>query len=105
MAKRRRHKKTKASSVFWKWLFGKETVANLRRMPYRQYLKTNHWKKTRARRVKLSKYKCDLCGHKAKRLEVHHKTYERRGCERMGDLLTLCVPCHRKIHNVEYEGE
>jgi hypothetical protein len=30
--------------------------------------------------------------------QVHHLTYVRLGHERPGDLLAVCVSCHRKIH-------
>ena len=103
MAKKKKSKKF--SKVFSRWLYGnRETLSNLKKMPYRKYLKTEHWKSTREKRIRLSKYKCDNCGCKTTRLEVHHKTYVRRGREKMSDLQSLCVACHRKIHNIEYYG-
>lgn len=34
-------------------------------------------------------------------LQVHHITYERLGCHEIDDLITLCRPCHTKIHSIE----
>ena len=31
-------------------------------------------------------------------LEVHHRTYERRGVERDEDVIALCATCHRLYH-------
>lgn len=34
------------------------------------------------------------------RLEVHHLTYERLGCEAPDDLLVLCGRCHATFHGL-----
>lgn len=31
-------------------------------------------------------------------LNIHHRTYDRVGCEDMGDLITLCRSCHERHH-------
>lgn len=63
---------------------------------YREYLCSPHWQKVRCKFLETHKH-CYLCGT-TKRLSVHHKTYKRRGRERMTDLLCLCWPCHKKVH-------
>jgi len=63
---------------------------------YREYLRSPHWQKVRRKFLGTHK-RCYLCGT-TKRLSVHHKTYKRRGWERMTDLLCLCWPCHKKVH-------
>jgi hypothetical protein len=69
----------------------------LRSMPYSDYLLTEHWKKVRARALKYAGYRCQLCNARA-RLDVHHRTYEHRGCERDQDVIALCRPCHALHH-------
>jgi 5-methylcytosine-specific restriction endonuclease McrA len=68
-------------------------VKNLRALPYDQYLKTPHWQRTRERVLRWYGRRCAKCGA-TERLEVHHKTYERLGCELMADLEILCEKCH-----------
>lgn len=74
-----------------------EHVTLLRTMPYRDYLKTPHWKATRQRALERADRRCQLC-NSTDHLEVHHRTYERRGCERADDLTVLCARCHSKFH-------
>lgn len=70
----------------------------LRKMPYADYLKTDHWKETRQGALKRAGYRCQLCNAKGA-LHVHHRTYERRGSEIAGDLLVLCASCHQTFHD------
>lgn len=76
----------------------KEIVA-LRLLPYSEYLKTDHWQHTRKRALIIAGYACHLCNSKD-RLQVHHKTYERRGYESQEDLTVLCERCHKKFHDI-----
>jgi 5-methylcytosine-specific restriction endonuclease McrA len=71
---------------------------NLKYIPYKEYLQTEHWKNTRKKALKKAKYKCELCGSKED-LNVHHKTYEHRGEEPPEDLIVLCHHCHAKFHD------
>lgn len=64
---------------------------------YQDYLRTDHWRSIRARKLQQSDYKCQLCGCKES-LEVHHNTYCRVGSEDMSDLIVLCRECHEKHH-------
>lgn len=68
----------------------------LARLPYRLYLKTQHWKRIRA--LALDRYgdSCVLCNQRP--VDVHHRTYERLGRERLDDLVVLCDPCHATYH-------
>lgn len=67
-------------------------------MPYQEYLQTIEWK-MRASSTKIAAGgRCQLCNRGA-RLEAHHRTYERRGNERPGDLIALCDTCHAKFHD------
>jgi len=69
----------------------------LKTMPYQDYLKTDHWKKTRKVAVEAAGGRCQICNN-AGRLDVHHRTYERRGSEEPADLIALCNSCHATFH-------
>jgi 5-methylcytosine-specific restriction endonuclease McrA len=66
-------------------------------MPYEDYLKTPEWNKIRLRALKRVKYRCQVCNKKDV-LNVHHRTYERRGHEKIVDLVVLCKDCHKLFH-------
>jgi len=72
-------------------------VAQLRAMPYSEYLQTEHWSLVRMAALRRAKWRCQLCGNNGS-LDVHHNTYERRGCEEASDIIALCRPCHSKHH-------
>lgn len=42
-------------------------------------------------------HRCQTCGS-TERLQVHHRTYLRRGREMSRDLMVLCEPCHKLFH-------
>lgn len=56
------------------------------------------WNKKCLKRLKMDGYTCQHCGETNKPLDVHHKTYERFGSERMSDLESLCRKCHKIEH-------
>lgn len=64
---------------------------------YTRYVDSQHWK--RWKRLIREKYanKCARCKSYAQ-LHVHHRTYERLGCEEEKDLVLLCGMCHRSAH-------
>ena len=80
------------------WLEAERRIEWLRTMPYREYLSTAHWQEIRAQRIRSAKYRCQLC-NSGGQLDVHHRTYENRGCEQWADLIVLCRPCHAKHHD------
>lgn len=73
-------------------------LAELRAMPYREYLRTPEWRRARAAALERAGNACSLDVAHTGRLEVHHNTYERRGAELPGDLVVLCQACHRLHH-------
>jgi 5-methylcytosine-specific restriction endonuclease McrA len=82
----------------------REYRRNLRYMPYRDYLKTDHWQSVRKQALRRADYKCQLC-NASKPLQVHHRTYERRGEEWPEDLIALCGGCHGEFHmKLKVEG-
>lgn len=67
-------------------------------MRYGDYLRTSHWAKLRAAAMRASDGKCALDKrHPAQ--HVHHRTYDRIGCEATDDLIVLCAGCHAKFHD------
>lgn len=73
-------------------------IRELRLMKYEDYLATPEWKKKRETKLEEAKHCCQLCSS-TDRLQVHHKTYERRGYEDLSDLIVLCGRCHAKFHD------
>lgn len=67
-------------------------------MEYSEYLKTNHWKKTRERQLRFAERRCQLCNSNFK-LHVHHRSYENLGHEKRSDLVVLCESCHTRFHD------
>lgn len=78
----------------------------LRRMPYRDYLQTAHWKRVRAAMLMINSATCECarCGgleswwSTESDLHVHHKSYKNRGNERYADLELVCYYEHERRH-------
>lgn len=70
-----------------------------RKVPYPEYLKTDHWRVVRGEALERAKRKCQLCASK-RRLEVHHNTYDHLWCELPEDVIALCNRCHKKHHGL-----
>jgi hypothetical protein len=64
-----------------------------------EYLASDQWKSLRNSVICRDQCVCVRCGS-TERLEVHHKTYSRRGFEKMDDLETLCRVCHERHHGL-----
>ena len=86
----------KALSVLAKGKGQKLTSAH--RAAYARYLQSPQWKERREKALKKAGGKCSLCSSK-RRLDCHHRTYERIGRERSADLLILCHSCHETFHD------
>jgi 5-methylcytosine-specific restriction endonuclease McrA len=72
-------------------------LVQLQTMPYAEYLQSPEWKKKRAKALRFAQFKCQLC-NESNNLNVHHRSYERRGNEPLGDLIVLCKDCHSIFH-------
>lgn len=67
-------------------------------MSYKQYLNSKHWKQKRLETFKCGGRECYICKSKDK-LQVHHKTYKRKGFENVAtDLFALCAKHHLEVH-------
>lgn len=74
-----------------------EEIKALRTKPYREYLKTQWWYRRRNQALRDAGYRCESCETK-RELQVHHKSYQRLGCEEKDDLLVVCRGCHLGHH-------
>lgn len=79
-------------------VIGEYSSFSLAHMPYQDYLSSRHWRRVRAAALVRAVYACQLCNNRQATLDVHHRTYERRGHERPEDLIVLCRACHTKFH-------
>jgi hypothetical protein len=66
---------------------------------YQAYLNTDYWKNVAQEVKRLAGFRCQICNGQ-NRLNAHHRTYIHRGSEmdHLGDLICLCVTCHRIYH-------
>ncbi len=76
----------------------RERLSELSGMPYWRYLRTPEWRRTRAIALFRAGYACSLDVTHTSDLDVHHRTYERRGAELPSDLVVLCRSCHLLHH-------
>ena len=69
-----------------------------RRDYYREYLKSDAWKRKRYVVLKRDNWKCQICGDKA--TQVHHLKYAKHqiGKEPIDWLISICKPCHKEQH-------
>jgi hypothetical protein len=72
--------------------------ALLRSIPYKDYLRTDHWQEVRHTALERAEGRCQVCNSK-ERLHTHHRTYKRRGEEWPTDVIVLCADCHRMFHD------
>jgi 5-methylcytosine-specific restriction endonuclease McrA len=78
-----------------------ETVAKLRKMSYRQFLKSRYWVYVRQLVLARDNNTCTVCGGK-KHLQIHHLNYDHHLTEHkhLEDLVTLCHSCHKSSHEL-----
>ncbi len=75
-----------------------DRLTELRAMPYREYLRTPEWRRTRAAALQRAGQCCSLDVTHTDDLEVHHRTYARLGSELATDITVLCRSCHQLHH-------
>lgn len=64
---------------------------------YQEYLLSETWQERRKAALEWAENRCQIC-NSDKELNVHHRTYERLGNERLADLTVLCKQCHSSHH-------
>jgi 5-methylcytosine-specific restriction endonuclease McrA len=72
-------------------------LAELKTMRYAEYLASPEWNLQRRTALRRAGGRCEACNRTGK-LNVHHRTYERRGDEAADDLIVLCADCHGAVH-------
>ncbi len=77
---------------------GCEIDCTIIREKYSDYLKSEHWQKTRKKALRRAKFKCQLCGKNNIVLHIHHNNYDNIGQEENSDLIALCENCHANYH-------
>lgn len=65
-------------------------------LDYKEYLKSDHWKKTRVRIIE-QRVCCEIC-ESDENLNVHHMHYLTLWSESDDCLLLLCWKCHTELH-------
>lgn len=69
---------------------------------YDAYLKSPAWRDLKDRYRASDLPQICMCGDT--KVQFHHTTYERVGCEQLEDLLPLCQACHAQAHVLEAAG-
>ena len=72
-------------------------------MNYEDYLRSDHWRVTRKKRMDLDGQRCVVCGS-GENLNVHHLRYDHLGHEDIDqDIVTLCHRCHTTLHRIKLQ--
>lgn len=72
-----------------------------RRRKYRyEYLRSDHWKELRLRKLAEVDAMCESCGHRSVSNDVHHLRYRRLYDVKPKDLVCLCRHCHKELHHI-----
>jgi 5-methylcytosine-specific restriction endonuclease McrA len=81
--------------------YGESEIQELKSMPYKEYLKTEHW--GLLKNAVYGKYgrTCMVCGLTHTEVHAHHHRYINRGNEDIDDMVCLCKNCHRKLHGIK----
>lgn len=64
---------------------------------YQAYLCSQEWWQQRNAVMRRCSGQCEKCNRRSAD-HVHHLTYIRKYCERLDDLMAVCVACHDSIH-------
>jgi len=81
------------------WVRLQARLMELKSMPYALYLQTPEWQERRKRHLKSVGFRCQVCNRSEQPIDIHHRTYERRGEEYYKDLIALCRSCRRLFHD------
>lgn len=74
-----------------------ESIETRLDLGYTEYLQSPEWRQRRVFMLDRFNHRCQVCNANSI-LQVHHRTYERLGHERIEDLTVLCRECHRIFH-------
>lgn len=68
---------------------------NRQTIEYLERVTSPEWRRLKARLVRERGRRCEHCGATDKRLDMHHRHYDRLGHEEPHDLQLLCRECHQ----------
>lgn len=74
-----------------------QTFIEKHRTEYQTAIRSSHWRKLKAVKLKLTRERCEGCGCRPMQPELHHRHYKTLGKEQPGDVLLVCLDCHRKL--------
>ena len=74
-------------------------IKSVKDVNYQKYIKSKAWKQKAEEAKTRAGNRCQACNRPRSevQLEAHHRTYERIGQERPGDITVLCRDCHQSI--------
>lgn len=72
-------------------------------MKYEDYLKSDHWKSLKARKVARNPKRCAICAS-PQNIDLHHLIYKNLYDVETRDLRWLCRRCHFKAHDLMRSG-
>lgn len=77
----------------------REVALKIRRMEYKDFLRTRYWQLVSLQAKHDAGWKCETCGRRYN-LEAHHLDYTKHGYEmyHVDQLKCLCDRCHHQIH-------
>jgi len=87
-----------------KYYYEYTDMSFLKTIPYKEFLLSDYWDLISSYVRWKNDYICSDCGMTNKQLDVHHKTYDLRGCEIDDGFFTLkvlCHDCHLKKHKLQ----
>jgi len=74
-----------------------DEIETLEGVDYLEYLNSPQWQERRLLMLERFGRRCQVCNSQS-HLNIHHRTYERLGAERLDDLTVLCKDCHDLFH-------
>ena len=83
----------------------KARLAQLRSMPYEDYLQTPEWQGVQKAALKRAANTCQGCKADNVPLSVYHTSYENLGCEQEDDVIVLCEACYDRLSRYGQQAE
>lgn len=103
LKRRKLARKEKERKNPYAFLKGLPLIPNSEFENYLAYCKSKYFKRLKAEILKRADYKCKVCNGKAN--TAHHKKYRNKWTEtKLKDCISICNPCHAKIHKDKIAG-
>ncbi len=75
----------------------KARLAQLRSMPYEDYLQTPEWQEVQKAALQRAGNQCQGCKAENVTLSAYHTSYDHLGCEQEDDAIVLCEACYERL--------